>query len=69
MANLGFFLALLLGAAMPPRPRAGRVETATEVRQQEEQRERAHDFLLWVLMVGFTALIVFGYLAGGSAAT
>jgi hypothetical protein len=66
---VAFFFALLLGAAMPPRPRAGRVQTATEVRDQDERTERACDFLFWVLIVGFTALIVFGYLAGRSATT
>lgn len=58
------FLVGLLLAAVPPQP-PRHVETISEAEEQAQQHRaavRVFDAFFWMLLVGFTAVIVLGYL-------
>lgn len=58
------FLVGLLLASVPPRP-PHQVETISEAQEQAQERRevvRIFDAFFWMLLVGFTVVIVLGYL-------
>jgi len=56
---ISFVVAVLLATASPRRP--PRVETISEVKEQEEVTRRAFDAFFWTLLIGFAIVIILGY--------
>ncbi len=57
-----FIFAILLASATPPRRPEPKVETISEVKE-EEAAEKAFNALFWILLVTLVAVILLGYLA------
>lgn len=55
------FFALLLSAMAPPRPPTQKVETISQVKEEERAIRRVYDAFFWTLLVGFVAIIILGY--------
>ncbi len=55
------FFALLLAAMAPPRPPTQKVETISQVKEEERAIRRVYDAFFWTLLVGFVAIIILGY--------
>lgn len=58
---VALLFALLLSAMVPPRPPTQKVETISQVRQEEKALRRTYDAFFWALLIGFIAIIVLGY--------
>ncbi len=58
---VALLFALLLSAMVPPRPPTQKVETISQVKQEERAVRRAYNVFFWTLLIGFLAIIVLGY--------
>jgi hypothetical protein len=56
-----FIFAILLASVAPPRSRQAKVETISQVEQQETTAEKVFDIFFWVLVISLSAVIVLGY--------
>jgi hypothetical protein len=61
---VAFIVAALLAVASPRRP--PRVETISQVKQEEQARRRAVDVLFWALIASFIVIIGLGYILGAA---
>jgi hypothetical protein len=59
--------AILLASTTPPKRPEPKVETISEVKE-EEATERAFNALFWILLISLVAVIILGYLARRAAA-
>jgi hypothetical protein len=58
---VALLFALLLSAMVPPRPPTQRVETISQVKQEEKAVQRMYNVFFWTLLAGFIAIIILGY--------
>jgi hypothetical protein len=62
MILVAFVFAILLAGVGGPASRGPKVETISEVKEQETAAERAFDVFFWVLLISLILIIVLGYL-------
>ncbi len=58
---VAFIFAVLLSTLLPRRPPTQRVETISQVKQEEKTRERIYDAFFWMLVIGLAVIILLGY--------
>jgi hypothetical protein len=58
---IGLLVSLLLAAASLPTRQRPKVETISEVKEQEAMTQKALDAFFWILLVSLLAAVVLGY--------
>jgi len=61
IVSVAFIFAVLLSAYLPRRPPTQRVETISQVKQEEKSVQRVYDAFFWTLLLGLALAIVLGY--------